>query len=161
VSFRTATLADLARRFTRADDVTDFGGDPAFFERAGFGVSRAIALPPVGDVSNDDTCSSVPRPCGFRPVAHVPEPACGVLEGHRDVGAPAVSPADREEQPKALLLVTAPWHPPCTPVAASEEGDMIQAIRDQYVIVAAVIVALGLVVMLWRTRRGRGHGGEA
>jgi hypothetical protein len=33
---------------------------------------------------------------------------------------------------------------------------MIQAIRDQYVIVAAVVVVVGLIVMLWRTRPGRG-----
>jgi hypothetical protein len=33
---------------------------------------------------------------------------------------------------------------------------MILAIPDQYVIVAAVVVVVGLVVMLWRTRRGRG-----
>lgn len=35
---------------------------------------------------------------------------------------------------------------------------MIQAIRDQYVIVAAVVVVVGLAVMLWRTRPGRGGG---
>jgi hypothetical protein len=30
---------------------------------------------------------------------------------------------------------------------------MIQAIRDQFVIVAAVVVVVVLVVMLWRARR--------
>ena len=30
---------------------------------------------------------------------------------------------------------------------------MVQAIRDQFVIVAAVIVAVAIVVALWRARR--------
>jgi hypothetical protein len=42
VSFRTAAFADFARRLTRGVGVTDFGGDPAFLERACCGFSRAI-----------------------------------------------------------------------------------------------------------------------
>jgi hypothetical protein len=43
VSFRTATFADFARRFTWGDEITDFGGEPAFLERGCCGFSRAIA----------------------------------------------------------------------------------------------------------------------
>jgi hypothetical protein len=32
---------------------------------------------------------------------------------------------------------------------------MVQAIRDQYVIIVAAVVVLALVIALWRTRRGK------